>query len=174
MNVKEQRHRLPQEFYKGEVAVVFTLCLREVIGAGVILQEPRVAAGFSMRPEIANIFADILASVTQKTNCIVPVYCFMPDHQHLIIQGRKSDSDIWKAIAGYKQMTGFLMSQNKYGIRWQKNFYDRVIRKHVDLVTQLKYILDNPVRKGLVLSWQEYPFQGTIGCTMEDVLNGIK
>jgi REP element-mobilizing transposase RayT len=162
MNVKEKRHRLPQEFYKGEVTVAFTLCLRG-----------EVAAGFSLRPEIANIFADILASVTQKTNCIVPVYCFMPDHQHLIIQGRKSDSDIWKAIAGYKQMTGFVMSQNKYGIRWQKGFYDRVIRKHVDLVTQLKYILDNPVRKGLVLSWQEYPFKGTIGCTTEDVLNGI-
>jgi REP element-mobilizing transposase RayT len=174
MNVKEKRHRLPEEFYKGEVAVAFTLCLRGEVAAGFNLQEPkRVAAGFSLRPEIVNICTDTLTFFVRKTNCIVPVYCFMPDHQHLIIQGKKSDSDIWKAIAGYKQMTGFFMSQNKYGIKWQKGFYDRVIRKHVDLVTQVKYILDNPVRKGLVSSWQEYPFQGAIGCTMEDVLNGI-
>jgi hypothetical protein len=70
-------------------------------------------------------------------------------------------------------MTGFLMSQNKFNIRWQKGFYGHVIRKHVNLVTQVKYILDNPVRKGIVSSWQEYPFKGTIGCTMEDVFNGI-
>jgi len=65
------------------------------------------------------------------------------------------------------------MSSNKSGIRWQKDFYDHVIRKHEDITTQIKYILDNPVRKGLVSSWQEYPFKGSIGCKMEDVLNGI-
>jgi len=161
MHVYAKRHRLPKEFYQGEVTVAFTLCLRDV------------AAGFSLRPEMVNIFTDTLTFVAQNTNCIVPVYCFLPDHQHLIIQGKKSESEIWQAIAGYKQMTGFLMSQNKFNIRWQKGFYDHVIRKHVNLVTQVKYILDNPVRKGIVSSWQEYPFKGTIGCTMEDVLNGI-
>jgi hypothetical protein len=82
MNVYAKRHRLPKEFYQGEVAVAFTLCLRDV------------AAGFSLRPEMVNIFTDILTFVAQNTNCIVPVYCFMPDHQHLIIQGKKSESEI--------------------------------------------------------------------------------
>jgi REP element-mobilizing transposase RayT len=152
MNVREKIHRLPKEFYKGEVAVAFTLCLKG-----------DVTAGFSLHPEIVNIFIDTLAIVVRNTNCCVPVYCFMPDHQHLIIMGEKSDSDIWKAIAGYKQKTGFWMSENKFGIKWQKGFYDHVIKKHVDLVSQVKYILDNPVRKGIVSSWQEYPFKGAIG-----------
>jgi hypothetical protein len=37
----------------------------------------------------------------------------------------------------------------------------------------VKYILDNPVRKGLLESWEEYPFKGSVGCKLEDVLRGI-
>ena len=135
-----------------------------------------MAAGFSLRePEIVINFTGILSSVVAvaDTGCIVPVYCFMPDHQHLIITGTESDSDIWKAIISYKQKTGFWMSKNKANMRWQRDFYDHVIRRHEDMVTQVKYILDNPVRKGLVSSWQEYPHKGCISCRMEDVLSGF-
>ena len=163
MKIKEKRHRLPKEFYKGEISVAFTLCLKE-----------NVAAGFSLRePEIVNIFIDILTSVAAKESCIVPVYCFMPDHQHLILTGTHGDSDILKTIASYKQRTGFWMTVNKPKMKWQKNFYDHVIRTHEEIVNQVRYILDNPVRKGLVSSWQEYPFKGSIGCKLEDILNGI-
>jgi REP element-mobilizing transposase RayT len=163
MDVKEKRHRLPKEFYKGEVSVAFTLCLKGDI-----------ATGFSLRePTIVNIFTDILTSVVAKTSCIVPVYCFMPDHQHLIVTGTCENSDVWRTIVSYKQKTGFWMSVNKSGIRWQKDFYDQVIKRQEDMADQVRYILDNPVRKELVSSWQEYPFKGSIGCRMEDVLNGI-
>ncbi|MEW6068699.1 MAG: hypothetical protein AB1610_10470 [Nitrospirota bacterium] len=88
MNVKEKRHRLPKEFYKGEVSVAFTLCLKR-----------NVITGFSLRePEIVSNFIGILTFIVANTGCIVPVYCFMPDHQHLIITGIQSGSDIWKAI----------------------------------------------------------------------------
>jgi len=96
----------------------------------------------------------------------------MPNHQHLIVTGKKSNSDIWKAIVSYKQETGFWMLKNTIGIKWQKDFYDHVIRSHEDIASQVKYILDNPVRKGLVTSWKEYPFKGSIGCNLEDVLRG--
>lgn len=97
----------------------------------------------------------------------------MPDHQHLIITGVQSNSNIWKTIVSYKQKTGLWMSANKPEIKWQKDFYDHVIRTHEDIAVQVRYILDNPVRKELVSTWQEYPFKGSIGCKMEDVLNGI-
>lgn len=62
------------------------------------------------------------------------------------------------------------MSMNKSGMKWQKDFYDHIIRTKEDMVTQVKYILDNPVRKRLVSSWEEYPFKGSIGCNVEDFL----
>lgn len=133
-----------------------------------------VAAGFSLREtEIVSIFTDILTSIIAKTGCVIPVYCFMPDHQHLIIAGTRNDSDLLRTVVTYKQKTGFWMSVNRPNIGWQKDFYDHVIRKHKDVATQIRYILDNPVRKGLVSSWQEYPFKGSIGCRLEDILNGI-
>jgi len=163
MDIKEKRHRLPIAFYKGEVSAAFALCLKGDINAGFSLHNH----------EMVSIFTDILTSLIARTGCIVPVYCFMPNHQHLIITGTQRDSDIWKAITSYKQKTGFWMKSNKSGIRWQKDFYDHVIRRHEDIATQIKYILDNPVRKRLVSSWEEYPFQGSIGCKIEDILNGI-
>lgn len=163
MIIREKRHRLPKIFYKGEISAVFTLCLKRDI-----------AACFSLRePEIVNIFNDILTSVVIEEGCIVPVYCFMPDHQHLILAGTQSESDIWKAVVNYKQKTGFWMSANKPEMRWQKDFYDHVISVHDDIAAQVKYILNNPVRKGLVPMWQEYPFKGSIGCKIEEILIGI-
>ena len=212
MNVKEKRHRLPREFYLGEISVAFTLCLKPNVPTGFSLKpnvntgfslkqnvntgfslkqnvntgfslkqnvntgfslKPNVAAGFSLRePDIVSIFAGILASVVADNGCIVPVYCFMPDHQHLIITGKQRDADIWKAIISYKQKTGFWMSENKSVIRWQKDFYDHVLRTSEDMAIHMKYIVDNPVRKGLVSFWAEYPFKGSIGCNLGDYLNG--
>ena len=97
----------------------------------------------------------------------------MPEHQHLIITGVQSVSDIWKAIISYKQKTGFWMSEEEVGARWQKDFYDHVLRRYEDIAVQVRYILDNPVRKGLVPSWKEYPYKGSIGCKIEDVLCGM-
>jgi REP element-mobilizing transposase RayT len=157
MLIKEKRHRLPREFYRGEISVAFTLCVRN-----------DVASGFSLSDiKIVNKFTEILDSIIEKAGCIVPVYCFMPDHQHIMVTGTRADSDIWKVIVSYKQKTGFWMSTNKPGMRWQKGFYDHIIRVNRDVTTQVRYILDNPVRKGLVSSWEEYPFKGSIGCRLE-------
>jgi len=163
MDIKEKSHRLPKTFYKGDVSAAFALCLKGDLNAGFSLHNR----------EMVSIFTNILTSVIARTGCIVPVYCFMPDHQHLIIQGTQNHSDIWKTITSYKQKSGFWMKVNNPIVRWQKDFYDHVIRRYEDMATQIKYVLDNPVRKGLVSYWHEYPFQGSIGCRIEDVLGGI-
>jgi REP element-mobilizing transposase RayT len=160
MVVKEKRHRLPKEYYRGKISVAFTLCLKGDAQAFI-------------SNEIISIFTDILTSAAIKEGCIVPVYCFMPNHQHIIIAGTCIESDLWKAIVSYKQKTGFWMSTNKPEIGWQKDFYDHIIRTNEDIAAQVRYVLDNPVRKGLVSVWQEYPFKGSIGCKLEDVLLGI-
>ncbi len=160
MFIREKKHRLPREFYIGKISVAFTLCIKDHVR-------------LFINPEIIPVFTDVLASVTAKSDCIVPVYCFMPDHQHVIITGTSDDSNIWKTMVLYKQKTGFWMARNRPNIKWQKDFYDHVMRKHEDIVAQVKYVLDNPVRKGLVSTWEEYPFKGSIGCSLEDILNAI-
>jgi len=47
-----------------------------------------------------------------------------------------------------------------YEIRplWQKNFYDRIVRQEESLLEMAKYIIHNPVRKGIVSNWETYPY----------------
>jgi hypothetical protein len=47
------------------------------------------------------------------------------------------------------------------------------IKKDESLATNVKYILDNPVRKGIVAQWQEHPFTGSIGYKLEDIVIGL-
>jgi hypothetical protein len=70
----------------------------------------------------------------------------------------------------YKQKTGFWLAENKPDVKWQKDFFDHIIRKDETLSTQVRYILDNTARKGIESSWQDYPYKGSIGCKLEDVL----
>jgi putative transposase len=94
-------------------------------------------------------------------SCEAHVYLAMPDHMHLLIEGSGVDSDAWKCIVAFKQRSGYWMSQNKCGARWQKNFYDHILRKEEDIEKQVRYILANPVRKGLVRYWKQYSFKGS-------------
>jgi len=51
----------------------------------------------------------------------------------------------------------------KYGIKrnlWQKRCYDHILRTNEDVRKSGEYILNNPVRRGLVEDWHEYPYCG--------------
>ena len=41
---------------------------------------------------------------------------------------------------------------------WQANYYEHIVRKDEDLKSIAEYITYNPVRKGFVNDWQNYPF----------------
>jgi len=58
-------------------------------------------------------------------------------------------------------------------VQWQKDFFDHVNKKDESLANNVKYIVDNPVRKGIVAQCQEYPFKGSIGYNLEDILIGL-
>jgi putative transposase len=161
MAMQEKKHRLPREYYLGETTAAFTLCVHD---KKPIFQESTVIEAF-----IKLLYASV-----ENSRCIVPVYCFMPDHLHIILTGAEPQADLWKTIVSYKQKTGYWLSRNVPTDRWQKDFYDHIIRAEKTIATQVRYILDNPVRKGLVPSWQEYPYKGAIGCSLDEVLNSMR
>ena len=76
-------------------------------------------------------------------------------------------------IKAYKQKTGYWLAKNQINAAWQTGFFDHIIRKEEGLVHVARYILHNPVRKGLVEYWQDYPFKGSIGCQLEDLLESM-
>ena len=58
-------------------------------------------------------------------------------------------------------------------MQWQKDFFGHVIKIDESLASNVKYIVDNPVRNKIVAQWQEYPFKDSIGYNLEDILIGL-
>jgi len=160
MLVREKRHRLPDNNYKGEISVAFTLCV-----------ENRFE--LFRNPSIVGIFTDILKAIVERFSCIVPAYCFMPDHLHLIVAGINGNADSLRCIKTYKQKSGYWLAKHLNNACWQKDFYDHILRKDENLINVVKYIFDNPVRKGLVAHWQDYPFKGSIGYSLDEILQSL-
>jgi len=57
------------------------------------------------------------------------IYCFMPDHLHVIAMGQSDQSDVLQAIGRFKQTSGYCMRKQNSEFSWQKGFHDRVIRE---------------------------------------------
>jgi putative transposase len=45
---------------------------------------------------------------------------------------------------------------------WQKGFFDHMIRSHESYDEKWMYVRNNPVRAGLVLSAEDWPYAGEI------------
>ena len=86
-------------------------------------------------------------------------YCFMPDHLHLLVEGCSEDADLQRFVKIGKQRVVYSLRED-HGVRgvWQEGFHDWVLRS--DQITEdvVRYILNNPIRAGLVEKPGDYPF----------------
>lgn len=70
---------------------------------------------------------EFLADATKRHHCTVPIYCFMPDHLHVMMWGQSAAADAWRAMVRFKQKSGFWLSQSDRPFHWQKDFYDHIL-----------------------------------------------
>jgi putative transposase len=151
--IREKRHRLPAHFYVGPCSVAFTVCVRDRICVFI-------------DHETVDPLRQILYEAARHYGCEIYMYAFMPDHLHVIISTDNEEGDPLSAIKRFKQRSGRWFAQHRKGIRWQKDYYDRIVRSPRELKGHVYYVLNNPVRGGLVESWRQYPF---VGSTIHDV-----
>ena len=97
----------------------------------------------------------------------------MPDYLHLILRGSSPIADTWRAMVNFKQRSGYWLSQNRSQFRWQRGFFDHIIRKSEDLVSQIRYVAENPIRKNLVQNCYDFPYTGSFGIDLKSVINGF-
>jgi len=146
--IREKHHRLASECYIGHLIVAFTLCIQE--------RKPIFAD-----KNIVEYFRDALLDEIHKQRCDIHVYLFMPDHLHIIVEGKADDANILEMINKFKHRTGFWLYQHWREFRWQKDYYDHIIRNTDDLRKQIEYILQNPFRKEIVVDWKQFPHKGS-------------
>lgn len=84
-------------------------------------------------------------------------WVLMPDHLHwLFILHGDSIADIAKQLKGRSALA---INQHlaRSGAVWQPNYHDHALRRDEDLRKTARYIVANPLRRGLVSDIGQYP-----------------
>jgi REP element-mobilizing transposase RayT len=106
----------------------------------------------------ADIVLDaILFGKREHWYCLLS-FVIMPDHVHLIIIPRdKNISECMKSIKGFsaRQINAVF---DRRGPIWQGGFYDYILDSEEKVLSRMRYIEDNPVRKGLVTNAEDYAY----------------
>jgi putative transposase len=123
--------------------------------------------------ECVRVMSTQLARAAERTGFDVLAYCAMPDHLHLLIEGRAASSDAKQFIKLSKQLTEFAHRQRWHARLWQASAWDRVLRTEDDSWAVIRYILANPVHAGLVKEPLDYPFSGSIKHTRVDLVDAF-
>jgi len=85
-------------------------------------------------------------------------FVIMPDHMHLIIIPReRSISECMKSIKGFSARH-INEVYNRKGSIWQRGFYDYILGSEEMVLSRIKYIEENPVRKGMVTYAEDYKY----------------
>jgi len=86
-------------------------------------------------------------------------YCLMPDHFHCLVQpiAGQSVSDF---IGEFKGKSVKIFRDAGRQLKWQRSFYDHIVRQEEDLRELAEYILNNPVRRGMVTDYRHYEYSG--------------
>ncbi|HYJ48177.1 MAG TPA: transposase [Pyrinomonadaceae bacterium] len=111
---------------------------------------------------VAQVILDCLHKLRQKMRFNLYVYCLMPDHFHALIGIGESDRTLGAICGAFKSLSTRAFWQWYEGKLWQRQFFDHIIRNETDLLETRDYIRLNPVRKGLVEKWEDWPYTGSV------------
>ncbi|MGQ0802044.1 MAG: REP-associated tyrosine transposase [Pseudomarimonas sp.] len=86
-------------------------------------------------------------------------YVVMPDHIHLFCAPKSCDTSLGKWMAFWRSLTTRSLSDES-GNLWQREYWDRQLRRQDSYAEKWEYVRNNPVRAGLVSKSEDWPFQG--------------
>ena len=100
-----------------------------------------------------------------ETKLLVHAVVVMPEHVHMIfspminyrVKEYYSLAEIMDAIKGASAHK-INWALGRTGHIWQEESFDHVLRSSESLEAKVEYIRQNPVRRGLVNRWEDYPW----------------
>lgn len=114
------------------------------------------------QPEIANILKE--AMHYRDGNVFdLHAFCIMSNHVHVVFEINKAN---WQSAL--PDLPGIMQSLKRHTARqanlilgregafWQDESYDHVIRNNEEYIRIVNYVLENPVKAGLVSDWDQW------------------
>ena len=85
----------------------------------------------------------------------------MPDHVHLVLTPLYDGSafvSVAETMQGIKSASAHKINRalNRSGQVWQRESFDRVLQREESIYAKVEYMIQNPVRSGLVKTAMEY------------------
>jgi REP element-mobilizing transposase RayT len=113
-------------------------------------------------PEIQSAFVRF-AERGQELGAWIGVYALMPDHLHLFVALDDERITLSRWVRALKGVLSHDLRQMGVAApHWQKGFFDHVLRSDESASQKWEYVRDNPVRAGLVATWDQWPYAGEI------------
>jgi putative transposase len=85
----------------------------------------------------------------------------MPDHVHVLLSLRSQARSLSRWVGDVKRWVTRQIAEHGLGLVWQKGFFERVLRSNEDVLITARYIVENPVRAGLIIDARDYEWGGS-------------
>jgi REP element-mobilizing transposase RayT len=100
----------------------------------------------------AKLFESV-AFLRDRRRWFPELFLLMPDHLHALVSFPwEKDQGMNRVLADWKRYVA-----TKHGVSWQRDYFDHRIRSEQDHVSTWFYIRENPVRAGLVKTFDQWP-----------------
>jgi REP element-mobilizing transposase RayT len=152
--------RLPAFEYVGIRRYFLTICTH------------RRRREFDDADRVALVWAQFL-HIAQAEHFAFIVYCFMPDHVHAVVVAQSPTADLPRFVRLAKQRSGFSFAQAAGRRLWQGSYFDRSVRDDESLPGLVLYIIENPVRAGLVGAATDHPYWGSQIYSRDELLEFV-
>ena len=110
---------------------------------------------------VVDTILPVLSRCGTRNGFGIYTYCFMPNHLHMLLVGEEKSS-LHRFMKVFKQESSFAFKRGYKNSLWQRSYYDRVLRTEETLEEVAWYIINNPVREGLVDDYSSYGFSGSL------------
>ncbi|MFL6516016.1 MAG: REP-associated tyrosine transposase [Chthoniobacterales bacterium] len=105
----------------------------------------------------------IVTSWKRSESWLVGRYVIMPNHIHFFCSPAKVPIEpIQKWVAYWKSLASREWPRPHEQPIWQRDFWDTQLRQHESYGSKWEYVVNNPVRAGLVKNGEHWPFQGEL------------
>jgi putative transposase len=95
---------------------------------------------------------------------VIGSYVVMPDHVHFFCADAEAKKSLSRMVGAWKEWSSkeicFLLGMQ--APLWQKEFFDHLIRSNESYSEKWEYIIQNPVRGGLVIDENDWEYAGYI------------
>jgi REP element-mobilizing transposase RayT len=143
-----------------KVSIVPTFRLHSLRDLDQIRIPGSVGPRWLARPEVAEIIANALHYRDGKQMTLF-AFCIMSTHVHVachVLGSKGAAFPVTDLLGRFKSYTGLQCNRvlNRTGAFWMQESHDKIIWDARQLNTTIRYILNNPVKAGLVQRWEEW------------------